>query len=468
MRSNSVKPIAQAPLACESRTRVLRPATIAVLLAVLLGLTASPPARASCPSEHTRLDPRIRESSGLIRSRSHPGIYWTHNDSGDRNRIFAIRESGEVVAEFLIDGAKNVDWEDLTIDEHGFLYLGDIGNNGSTRHDLRIYRLPEPDPFGLVRRAKVERTIRFRYPDQRGFPDPGQLSFDAEALFHDRGSLYLLTKHRNDTLTVLYRFPSLEPAAVQVLEIEDRFDVGGANRPYGGMVTAASLSDDGAQLAVLTYHALFLFERPREARGFGRLVKQIDFDQKVTEQCEAISWSKGRLLFTNEAGRIFCIAEPLDPTLKTFPARSEPCAEQLRAQVSRIERGPMERRVVPVLDALAAACSAELGSLGEAAKNARALDRAGRVELLARAAEKALDPTCRAPVAIAPAETIAAKCRPPAKLALAPGVLRDLDAGTYLFALAVFDRIGKSGGESAQRIIDTLILAGALEGEADR
>src|SRR5215468_8138892 len=56
----------------------------------------------------------ISESSGLVASRKHPGVYWTHNDSGNPAVIFAITHEGKFVAEFPV-AAKNNDWEDIAI-----------------------------------------------------------------------------------------------------------------------------------------------------------------------------------------------------------------------------------------------------------------------------------------------------------------------------------------------------------------
>jgi hypothetical protein len=39
----------------------------------------------------------IDEMSGIARSRTYEGVYWVHNDSGDRARIFPIRLDGSVV-----------------------------------------------------------------------------------------------------------------------------------------------------------------------------------------------------------------------------------------------------------------------------------------------------------------------------------------------------------------------------------
>ena len=95
----------------------------------------------------------IRESSGLVKSRTYPGVFWTHNDSGDTPRIFAISAEGELVAEVAVEDADHLDWEDIAVDDSGHLYVGDFGNNLNTRRDLVVYRMPEPDP-------RTERSVR--------------------------------------------------------------------------------------------------------------------------------------------------------------------------------------------------------------------------------------------------------------------------------------------------------------------
>ena len=40
-----------------------------------------------------RMPTELRESSGLGVSQSYPGVFWTHNDSGDGPRLYAIDDS---------------------------------------------------------------------------------------------------------------------------------------------------------------------------------------------------------------------------------------------------------------------------------------------------------------------------------------------------------------------------------------
>ena len=44
-------------------------------------------------------NPAINEASGIVASRKNPGVLWTHNDSGNDAKIYAISTSGETLGE---------------------------------------------------------------------------------------------------------------------------------------------------------------------------------------------------------------------------------------------------------------------------------------------------------------------------------------------------------------------------------
>ena len=57
-----------------------------------------------------RLDHKlIPESSGVIASRRHDGVFWTHNDSGNGPTIFAIRRDGKLLGQYTLN-VRNNDW----------------------------------------------------------------------------------------------------------------------------------------------------------------------------------------------------------------------------------------------------------------------------------------------------------------------------------------------------------------------
>src|SRR5260370_26880993 len=94
-----------------------------------------------------KLDDRaIREGSGLVQSRRHPGIFWVHNDSGNPPALFAVRRDGSLVREYRVS-VPNIDWEDIATDDRGHLFIGEIGNNNGWLPVPAVYQIDEPEPF---------------------------------------------------------------------------------------------------------------------------------------------------------------------------------------------------------------------------------------------------------------------------------------------------------------------------------
>lgn len=237
----------------------------------------------------------IKESSGFVKSRQFENVFWTHNDSGDKPRIFATTEKGELIKEIAIPAAKNIDWEDITLDDSGHLIIGDFGNNRNTRQDLTIYIVEEPDPYKSDS-AKVIKRVPFQFQDQKAYPEPLNMNFDCEATFWANEHLYVLTKHRSNRNTKLYRFGALENDQKQTITKIGEFEI-------DGMVTAADASPDGQKLAVLSYEYIYLFEKPKNSDNYlaGKF-KRILLEAR---QSEGISFTGRNLLFTNEQREIY-------------------------------------------------------------------------------------------------------------------------------------------------------------------
>ena len=239
--------------------------------------------------------PAINESSGLAASRRFPGLYWTHNDSGDTAVIFAVDREGRLVGKPVrLLGATNVDWEDIAADGAGNLWIGDFGNNLNSRTDLCLYVLPEPDPR-VEEKVRVTKRIAIRFPDQSLFPPP-RWEYDAEALFVAFGKPYVLTKHRGSSTTRLYRLDQGDDGFSAPLTLVGTFDV-------GGMVTAADASPDGRRILVLTYNALWLFEARSGDDYFGGRIRWLPI---WAGQCEGVCFdADGSILMDNEQGQLF-------------------------------------------------------------------------------------------------------------------------------------------------------------------
>ena len=129
-------------------------------------------------------DPRIDESSGLARSREHPGVLYTHNDAGNGPDLYAVDHDG-TRAVITVEDAEALDWEDMASTRDGRLWIGDIGDREGVRSTISVSVVPEPTPLTTTTVAAT--TYRFTYPDG---------PHDAEALLIDprRFRIYVVTK----------------------------------------------------------------------------------------------------------------------------------------------------------------------------------------------------------------------------------------------------------------------------------
>ncbi len=93
-------------------------------------------------------DPAITESSGLAASVVHPGVVWTHNDSGHPAQLFAVDQTGATVATIEVGSAASIDWEGLAMgrgsDGAPALFIADTGANLPLRPQPTVYVVSEP------------------------------------------------------------------------------------------------------------------------------------------------------------------------------------------------------------------------------------------------------------------------------------------------------------------------------------
>ncbi len=204
------------------------------------------------------------EGSGVVASRSHPGVIWAMRDGGSsqpgrpRAALYAYRLAGDRLGELPggrrlrvipVPGTTNVDWEDIASDDRGNLWIADIGDNACRRRSITLYKVREPDP--AAPRAELEGTFRFRYPD----PAAGCRGWDAESLFLAGGVPYVITK---SGFPAIYRATTLDPRRTTVLRRVGTLD-SGASEPVV-FPTGADLDAGRGRLAVATYATLAIYQ----------------------------------------------------------------------------------------------------------------------------------------------------------------------------------------------------------------
>jgi uncharacterized protein YjiK len=186
----------------------------------------------------------VPESSGLAPANSGQS-YFSFGDDGNSPTLYEISGTGQLVRTLQVP-ATNTDWESLSRDGRGNYYIGDCGNNESTRRDLKIYKFRPDAPTSVG-------TIAFTYPDQNEFPPKKkQRNFDCEAsLWHD-GQVWLFTKDRGqDRASKVYTVPD-QPGTYTAKAV--------TSLAIPGQVTDAALRADGHRLVLLGRGELFILD----------------------------------------------------------------------------------------------------------------------------------------------------------------------------------------------------------------
>ncbi len=235
----------------------------------------------------------LREASGLVASRKHPGVLWSHNDSGDGPRLFALTTSGRHLGVFTLDGAEARDWEDLAIGAGpspgvDYLYAGDIGDNESQRDLTHVYRVAEPavdvDQAPVDTTLTGVSTITLRYPDGPS---------DAETLLVDplTSDLYVITKR--STEVAIYRAAAPQ-STTEVIVMERESTLSLARVPLapaaGQGAVGGDIAPSGLEVLLKTYVEVYYWKRASGAESLFAH-PSVTLPYVPEPQGEAIAWA---------------------------------------------------------------------------------------------------------------------------------------------------------------------------------
>ena len=233
----------------------------------------------------------LREVSGA-QSVSGSDLIWMVNDAGNSSLVYGTNFNGEIVTSIKVNEENN-DWEELTTDDEGNLYIGDFGNNKNKRRDLVILKIKKED---LESKIPVNpEKIYFYFPEQKEFPPKKkERYFDCEAFFYLNDCLYLFTKSRVEEhhgRTNLYKIPA-KPGKYEAQKI-------GAYESYCNKITcwttSADISPDKSKMVLLTPTVLLLFTDFKDDDFFNGKVKEYKFD--FITQKESVFFKDNQTLY---------------------------------------------------------------------------------------------------------------------------------------------------------------------------
>ncbi len=240
------------------------------------------------------VSPVIDEVSAAVYDRSRD-VVWTLGDSG--TGAFLGRTALETGAtdKIAVTGADNIDWEALIMDEEGFLWICDIGDNSAVRDHVSLYKV---SPWQI---SEEKNTVAVNVQMDITYPDG---PMDVEAAVYDSGSMYLIEKVPFQSSA--YTFPRVVsvPAAAEdhvVLTAEPagqiaahRFITDAAVTPYGDVM-------------LLTYSGICCCINWQGSRRFALPLKHFFFGQQ-----ESIAHvDNNRFLVGIESGKFFMITVPV-------------------------------------------------------------------------------------------------------------------------------------------------------------
>lgn len=239
---------------------------------------------------------QITEASGLAASRRNADVLWTHNDSGDSARLFAMTTAGAHLGVYNLTGASATDWEDIGTGPGpgggDYLYVGDIGDNSTSRVNVTVYRVPEPavsadQPPATADLPGVE-SVDLAYPDGPR---------DAETLMVDPQSADLYIVSKSDPSARIYRFPGgAWSAGSHTLTYVGSLGFGGA--------TAGDIAPSGNEILVKDYGTIHLYARaPGADPGTALTGSGTTVPYTLEPQGEAVAFDcAGRGYFTVSEG----------------------------------------------------------------------------------------------------------------------------------------------------------------------
>jgi hypothetical protein len=218
----------------------LRLGPLFALVAIVAAMQSWSPALAAGYAEGADYfsfrDDQITESSGIVASTKRDGVYFTHNDSGDVARFFAVDDRGCTRARYTLAGLATTDddfkashdVEDIARGPFGVggvstIWLADIGDNLHQRAEIAVHAVTEPNADASTNRSNdgcptpaeevvPATTYRLAYPE---------VAHDAETLLADphTGQLYVVTKAPTGESQVYAAPPpaQLDPVGVNTL-----------------------------------------------------------------------------------------------------------------------------------------------------------------------------------------------------------------------------------------------------------
>lgn len=261
-----------------------------IVITVVLLLSCSNKNISDSINPIAQLAKELKEISGIAYSNN---LIYAIEDSGNENQVTVLDTLGKTERTIFLNNTQNIDWEDLTFDTKGNLYIGDFGNNDNTRKDLAIYKIDKSNLQGKT--ADIAYTITFDYPEQKDFPPKKKdLMYDAEAFFEYQNFFYVFTKNRSkdfDGKSYIYKIPNT-PGHHHAQLIKT---INTCSDYQNCAITSAGISPDGSKFVLLSHSKIWLFDNFSTEKITNGTMTELNLNH--FSQKEAICFKNNNSLF---------------------------------------------------------------------------------------------------------------------------------------------------------------------------
>jgi uncharacterized protein YjiK len=180
----------------------------------------------------------LKEISAVEKTET-SSLLWVIEDAGNKNNLYGLDAKGDIIRAISIENIQNIDWEDLTSDYFGNVYIGDFGNNNKKRKNFTIYKVANPEKANTVATAQI---ISFKLPKN-------MKSEDFESFFLYNDYFYIFSKDHKETK--LFKIPNTvgnhEASYISEVKLKGKHT----------KVTSADISEDGKTVVLLNHDHLW-------------------------------------------------------------------------------------------------------------------------------------------------------------------------------------------------------------------
>lgn len=219
----------------------------------------------------------LNEVSG-VETLKNSELLWVIEDSGNKNHVYGLNSKGSIIRDIKITNAKNRDWEDLTSDNLGNIYIGDFGNNSFNRKKFTIYKVSD-----LKSNSTNAESISFTLPKKLRYND-------FEAFFLFKKHFYIFSK--SDGKGIMVKVPN--QTGNHIAEYVTSFNLKGKNNK----ITSADISKNCKAIVLLNHESVWKITNFESDEFFSGKIKKLNLDHN--SQKEGVCFKTDSELFITD------------------------------------------------------------------------------------------------------------------------------------------------------------------------